>query len=196
MKNVLVTGYRANELGIFNQKHPGIPYIKQAIRSKLITLIEEGAEWIITPGQYGVDLWACEVVIELKKEYPQLKLSIISAFMNPEEKWSDDKKEYYEDILRNVDYYGIVSKQPYAGPWQFAARDELLFRKTDHILLVYDEENGPGSPRYIKEKALKKHQEDGYGMTLIYSEDIQNMADEMSASIMLEDRQGEDDEWM
>lgn len=180
MKNLLVTGYRAHELGIFNQKHPGIPFIKQALRAKLIPLIEEGVEWIITPGQYGVDLWACEVAVELKQQYPELKLSIISAFMNPEEKWSDDKKTYYEEIMRNVDYYGVVSKQPYAGPWQFTARDELLFRKTDHILLVYDEENGPGSPRYVKEKALRKHQEEGYGITLIYSEDIQSIADDAS----------------
>ncbi|MCM3781473.1 DUF1273 domain-containing protein [Neobacillus mesonae] len=180
MKNLLVTGYRAHELGIFNQNHPGIPFIKQALRAKLIPLIEEGVEWIITPGQYGVDLWACEVAVELKQQYPELKLSIISAFINPEEKWSDDKKTYYEEIMRNVDYYGVVSKQPYAGPWQFTARDELLFRKTDHILLVYDEENGPGSPRYVKEKALRKHQEEGYGITLIYSEDIQSIADDAS----------------
>lgn len=180
MKNLLVTGYRAHELGIFNQKHSGIPFIKQALRSKLVPLIEDGIEWVITPGQIGIDLWACEVVIELKKEYPNLKLSIISAFADPEANWSEDKKTYYEEIKRHVDYYGVVSKQPYIGPWQFAARDELLFRKTDHLLLVYDEETGPGSPKFVKEKALKKQQEDGYGITIIHSEDIQNMADEMT----------------
>lgn len=179
MKNVFVTGYRAHELGIFNQKHPGIPYIKQALRSKLIPMIEDGLEWVITPGQIGIDLWACEVAIELKKEYPQLKVSIIAAFADPEANWSDDKKSYYEDIKRQIDYYGVVSKQPYSGPWQFAARDELLFRKTDHLLLVYDEETGPGSPKFIKEKALKKQQKDGYGITIILSEDIQQIADDM-----------------
>lgn len=92
MKNLFVTGYRAHELGIFNNKHKGIPYIQQAIRNKLIPLLEEGLEWVITPGQYGVDLWACEAAISLKAQYPQLKCSIITAFSNPEEKWSDEKK--------------------------------------------------------------------------------------------------------
>ncbi len=178
IKNLLVTGYRAHELNIFSQKHAGIGFIQKALRSKLLALAEEGLEWVITPGQYGVDLWACEVVIDLKRDYPQLRLSILTAFSNPEENWKDDRKAYYADLLRQVDYYAAVSKQPYAGPWQFAARDELLLRKTDGILLVYDEDAGEGSPRFFKEKARKKEREDGYVYMGISSEDIQSIADD------------------
>ncbi|MCA0754706.1 DUF1273 domain-containing protein [Paenibacillus sp. N4] len=178
MKNLLVTGYRAHELNIFSQKHEGIAYIKKALKGKLVPLVEDGLEWVITPGQIGVDLWACEVVIELKEAYPHLRLSILTAFSSPEENWKDDKKEYYAQVLKGVDYYAAVSKQPYSGPWQFTARDELLFRKTDGILLVYDEDAGEGSPKYFKEKALKKQQTDGYVYIGISSEDIQSIADE------------------
>lgn len=178
MKNLLVTGYRAHELSIFDQKHKGIPFIRRAIAAKLIPLIEEGLEWVITPGQYGVDLWACEAVIELKKSYPHLKLSIITAFANQEEKWKEDRKKYYHDLLKGVDYYGSVSKEPYSGVWQFTARDELLFRKTEGILLLYDEDAAEGSPRFMKEKALRKNVEEGYRYISIGSEDIQSIADE------------------
>ncbi|OZB90902.1 DUF1273 domain-containing protein [Paenibacillus sp. XY044] len=178
MKNCLVTGYRAHELNIFGQKHPGIPYIKQAITAKLIPLLEEGLEWVITPGQYGVDLWAIEAATALKERYPQLKCSIISAFASPEEKWKEDKQEYFRQILREIDYYGVVSNQPYSGPWQFAARDDLLFRKTDGIVLVYDEDAGEGTGRFYKERALKKQQEEGYAYINISSEDIQSMVGE------------------
>jgi uncharacterized phage-like protein YoqJ len=178
MKNLLVTGYRAHELSIFDQKHKGIAYIQKAITARLIPLVEEGLEWVITPGQYGVDLWACEAVIELKENYPQLKLSILTAFTNQEEKWKEDKKQFYRDILKNVDYFGSVSKEPYSGIWQFTARDNLLFRKTEGILLVYDEEAGEGSPRFFKEKALRKNAEDGYRYINISSEDIQSIATE------------------
>jgi uncharacterized phage-like protein YoqJ len=183
MKNLLVTGYRAHELSIFNQKNKGIVYIKKAISRRLIPIIEEGLEWVISPGQYGVDLWACEVVIDLKNQYPHLKLSIVTAYSNPEEKWKEDKKEYYQQILKGVDYYGTVSKMGYSGIWQFNARDELLFRKTDGILLFYDEEASEGSPRFFKEKALKKHAEDGYRYIGISSEDVQSIADEENLSI-------------
>ncbi|MDI4650238.1 DUF1273 domain-containing protein [Cohnella hashimotonis] len=178
MNNLLITGYRAHELGIFGQKHKGIPFIRKAIESKLIPLVEEGLEWVITPGQYGVDLWACESVIALKKNYPQLRLSILTAFEGQEEKWSEDKQEYYRDILKNVDYYAAVSKQPYSGPWQFTARDDLLLRKTEGIILVYDEEAGDASPKFMKEKALRKNREDGYLYLAVSSEDIQSAANE------------------
>ncbi|AWB43533.1 hypothetical protein DCC85_04375 [Paenibacillus sp. CAA11] len=178
MKNLLVTGYRAHELNIFNQKHQGIPYIMKALENKLVPLVEEGLEWIITPGQYGVDLWAVEVAIQLKSTYPHLKCSILTAFQSQEENWKEDKQEYFRELLRGVDYYAPVSKQPYAGPWQFTARDELLLRKTDGILLVYDEDAGEGSPKFILERALKKQQQDGYEVIRISSEDIQSVADE------------------
>src|SRR4051794_31903601 len=117
MKNVLVTGYRAHELGIFDQKNKGIAMIQKAIVSKLIPLVEDGLEWVITPGQYGVDLWACEAAIGMKKQYPHLRVSIITAFVNQDEKWKDDRKAYYQQIVKGVDYFASVSKEAYSGIW-------------------------------------------------------------------------------
>lgn len=178
IRNLFVTGYRAHELNIYDQKHRGIPYIRKALEEKIVPLAEDGLEWVITAGQYGVDLWACETVIDLKKRYPELKLSIVTAFLNPEEKWKEDKQTYYRRILQGVDYYGASSKQPYTSPRQFQIRDELLLRKSDAILLFYDEEMAEGSPKYIREKALRKHQEEGYGLIVIRPEDVERIAEE------------------
>ncbi|MBN3525129.1 SLOG family protein [Paenibacillus apiarius] len=178
MKNLLITGYRAHELGIYGNKHKGIPYIRKAIAARLIPLLEEGLEWVITPGQYGVDLWACEAAFSLKEQYPHLKCSIITAYSEQAEQWSEEKKTHFEQILQEVDYYGAVSNGPYVGKWQFAARDDLLFRKTDGILLVYDEDAGEASPKFVKERALKKQAQGGYIYLNIGSEEIQAIADE------------------
>jgi uncharacterized phage-like protein YoqJ len=178
MKTLLVTGYRAHELGIFDSKHQGIPYIKKALKNRLLPLVEEGLEWVITPGQYGVDLWACEVVLELKMQYPALKLGIITAHAAPEEKWKEEKQNEYRRIVAEADYYGAVSNAPYDGSWQFRARDDLLFRKSDGILLFYDEDAAEGSPKFIKERAWKLHAEGDYEFYLMHAEEIQNIADE------------------
>lgn len=178
MKNLLVTGYRAHELNIFDEKHVGIGYIKKALAAKLVPLIEEGLEWVITPGQYGVDLWACEVAIDLKRLYPGLKCSIVAAYANPDEKWKESKQNYFRDIVSKVDHFVSTSNQPYSGVWQLTARDELLFRKTDGILLFYDEDRGEASPRFYKQKALKKQLRDGYRYIGIQAEDVQSIADE------------------
>ncbi|GBF72106.1 hypothetical protein PA598K_00342 [Paenibacillus sp. 598K] len=178
MKNLLVTGYRAHELNIYDDKHPGIPFIKQAIRARLIGLAEAGLEWVITPGQYGVDLWACEVVLELRELYPGLRVSILAAYEHPEANWKEEKQTYYRELTQRVDYYGVVSQQPYQGTWQLAARDDLLLRKSDGILLFYDEERGEASPRFIKQRAWRKHEREGYGYYLITAEEVQALADE------------------
>ena len=44
VKRLVVTGYKAHELGIFNDSHPGIPIIKQAIKNQLLILMDEGLE--------------------------------------------------------------------------------------------------------------------------------------------------------
>ncbi|MFL1675793.1 SLOG family protein [Paenibacillus dendritiformis] len=178
MKNLLVTGYRAHELGIYNNKHQGIHYIRKAIAARLIPLLEEGLEWVITPGQYGVDLWACEAALALKAQYPHLKCSIITAYSQQAEQWNEEKKAFFDQLVQQVDYYGAVSNGPYIGKWQFVARDDLLFRKTDGILLVYDEDAGEASPRFVQERALQKQAQDGYMYLRIGAEEIQAIAEE------------------
>ncbi|MBW4082384.1 DUF1273 domain-containing protein [Paenibacillus sp. S150] len=180
MTTLLVTGYRAHELGIFDSKHQGIPYIKKALMNRLVPLVEEGVDWIITPGQYGVDLWACEVVLALKRQYSGLKLGIITAHAAPEEKWKEEKQNEYRRIVAGADYYAAVSNAPYDGSWQFRARDDLLLRKSDGILLFYDEDAAGGSPKFFKDRALKLHAEGDYGLYLMLAEEIQNIADEES----------------
>lgn len=178
VRHLLVTGYRAHELGIYDSKHPGIPWIKKALANRLIPLVEEGLEWVITPGQYGVDLWAGEVVLELKQQYPHLKLGIITAHAGPEEKWKEEKQEEYRRVAAGADYYGAVSNRPYEGSWQFRARDDLLFRKTEGILLFYDDEAAEGSPKYTKERAEKLRETRDYALYIIRSEEVQSLADE------------------
>ena len=56
MENILITGYRAHELGIYNNKHQGIPYIRKAIANRLVPLLEEGLQWVITPANTA---WTC-----------------------------------------------------------------------------------------------------------------------------------------
>lgn len=62
-------------------------------------LLDEGLEWVILSGQLGVETWAAELVVELKKEFPQLKYSIITPFLEQEKNWNEQKKENYQGLL-------------------------------------------------------------------------------------------------
>ena len=184
MKNLIVTGYAAHELGIFDQKHQALKYIRKACIQKLVPLIEDGVEWVITPGQYGFDLWAAEIAIKLRdKQFHHLKVSVIHAYANQEQNWNDNKKEYWQRIKSKLDHFDIVSKQEYLGPWQFQARDQLLFNKSDGMLLFYDAEAAESKVRYMREKALKKADSENYSIITITADDIQMIVEEEMQNI-------------
>ena len=93
VKRLVVTGYKAHELGIFNDSHAGIPIIKQAIKNQLLALMDEGLEWVILSGQQGVETWTAELVVEMKEEFPHLKYAIITPFLDQEKNWNELKQE-------------------------------------------------------------------------------------------------------
>ncbi|AWE06093.1 hypothetical protein DCE79_01195 [Lysinibacillus sp. 2017] len=179
MKSLYITGYRAHELGIFNDTHPGVAIIKKALENQLRVLIEDGLEWIVISGQQGVETWAAQVVIELKTDYPEIKYSIITPFLEQEKNWNEHKQATYMHIVSNADFVTSVTKRPYEAPWQFIEKDKFIIDNTDGTLLVYDEEN-EGSPKYVH-RLIQKYQEqhDDYLLLTINAYDLQTIAEEM-----------------
>lgn len=179
VKRLLVTGYKAHELGIFNDTHPGIPIIKQAIKNQLLTLIEEGLEWIILSGQQGVETWAAELIVEMKNTFPHLKYAIITPFLDQEKNWNELKQEKYRSLLFQADYETSLTKKPYEAPWQFIEKNKFLIRNTDGMLIVYDEEN-EGSPKFIKKLAEQYAEKENYSLFIIDAYDLQMIAEEIA----------------
>lgn len=177
IKRLLVTGYKAHELGIFNDSHPGVPIIKKAIENQMRALLDEGLEWVILSGQLGVETWAAELVVELKKEFPQLKYSIITPFLEQEKNWNEQKKENYQRLIALADFHTSVTKKPYEAPWQFIEKNKFLIRNTDAMLIIYDDEN-EGSPKFIKKIAQSYAENNNYPIISIDAYDLQVIADE------------------
>ncbi|QUG83384.1 DUF1273 domain-containing protein [Bacillus nitratireducens] len=177
MKVVTVTGYKPFELGIFKNDHPGVEYIKKALRRKLTAFVEDGLEWVIISGQLGVELWAAEVVFEIQVEYPDLKLAVFTPFLEQEENWKEDNREYYEFILSQADHIDSITKRKYESPEQFKLKNQFFIAKSDALLAVYDEEK-PGSPKYIVEAAKKKGEIENYHSYFILFSDLQDIMEE------------------
>lgn len=178
IKSLYVSGYRPHELGIFNEKHPGIAMIKKAIENELRALIDDGLEWVVISGQQGVETWTAEVVIQLKKEFPQLKYSIITPFLDIEKNWNEQKQEKFFYIQSQADFVTSVTKKPYKAPRQFIEKDKFIIQNTDALLLVYDEDH-EGSPKYVKRLAEKYMEQYDYILHTITSYDLQVIAEEI-----------------
>lgn len=178
IQSLYVSGYRPHELCIFKEKHPGIQIIKKAIENELRSLIEDGLEWVIVSGQLGVEIWTAEVVIELKNEFPQLKYSVITPFLDIEKNWNEQRQQQYAYIISQADFVTSITKKPYEAPWQFVEKDKFIIQNTDALLLVYDEEH-EGSPKYLKRLVEKYMERNPYELFVITSYDLQIIAEEL-----------------
>jgi uncharacterized phage-like protein YoqJ len=177
IKVIAITGYKPFELGLFDKKHPGITYIKKAIKNQLLSLLDDGLEWVIISGQLGVELWAAEVTLDLQIDYPNLQLAVITPFLDQEENWNDSNKELYEFILSQADYINSITNKRYENPTQFRLKNSFFIDKSDGMLIVYDDEN-EGSPKYIYEQAKIESEQSDYQLFIINGYDLQLIAEE------------------
>lgn len=174
-----ITGYKPHEVGIFNDKHPGLIYIKKALRKNLIQLIENcSLEWVLVSGQLGVELWAAEVTLELQEDYPDLKLAIITPFLEQEKTWKDHNREYYQFILSQADFVDSVTKRTYENPSQYRLKNQFFMEKSNGLVIFYDEERG-GTPKYMLDLAVSRQMKDAsFQIVSITPYDIEVLAEE------------------
>jgi uncharacterized phage-like protein YoqJ len=177
IKVLAISGYKPFELGIFKNDHPAVMFIKAALKKELIPMMEAGLEWVLISGQLGLELWAAEVVFELKSEFPDVKLAVITPFFDQEASWSDNNKEWYKSILAQSDFIDSVTKKGYEKPWQFRLKNQFFIEKSDALLLLYDQEK-EGSPKYIYEMALHYQNNHTYPIQLITFYDLQVIVEE------------------
>ncbi|MEH7495755.1 DUF1273 domain-containing protein [Neobacillus niacini] len=177
MKVLAISGYKPFELGIFKNDHPAVLYIKAALKKELIRMMEAGLEWVLISGQLGVELWGAEVVFELKSEFPDVKLAVITPFLDQEASWSENNSEWYKSILAKADFIDSVTKKGYEKPWQFRLKNQFFIEKSDALLLLYDQEK-EGSPKYIYEMAVEYQNKHSYTIQLVTFYDLQVIVEE------------------
>lgn len=159
MKRLLISGYRSYELGIFSDNDPKLQIIKAFIEDRLKTFLNNGGEWLITGGQFGIEQWSIEVAIGLRDQYSQLKIALIRPFLDFGGQWNQDNQAKLLQMIANVDYSASISNQNYTNPSQLVALNDFLISHTDGAVLFYDQEN-PAKVEYLYQKIQKKSQDD------------------------------------
>lgn len=177
LKRLVVTGYKQHELGIFDEKNPGIRFIKKALENRFRALLDEGLEWVIVSGQLGVETWAAEVVLDMKEEFPQLKYAVLTPFLEQEKRWNETKQENYQMIIDQADFHRSLTSKPYEAPWQFIEKNKFFLRNSDGILILYDEETD-GSPKFIKKEAERYAEKCDYQVLTITGDDLRVVTEE------------------
>ena len=173
MVSVLVVGYKAFELGIFDEKDLRLKMIKTAIRRDLIYLLENGMKWLVFTGNLGFESWVLDVAKELQEEY-NLQLATIFLFENQGENWNEANQEKL-DRFKKVDFVKFAYPK-YENPSQFREYNQFLLENTDGAYLFYDEEN----ETKLKYHYQKMKENEQYAIKKLTFDDLNEIAENFS----------------
>lgn len=117
--------------------------IKTLLKSAIRQAIADGFVTFITGMARGVDIWAGQIILELKKEYPTLKLVAASPYKGFEERWSASWQEQYNSILEKADAVRYTNAAYSKGAFQ--VRNEWMVDRSARVIAVYT--GDPGGTR-------------------------------------------------
>lgn len=98
MRRLWVTGYRSYELNVFKEDDPKVQVIKKVLTDYLKNYLEEDEEecWLISGPQMGVERWALECGLDLKDDYPQLRLALMEPYTEFDQRWNEGNQENWQ----------------------------------------------------------------------------------------------------
>lgn len=140
MFRVSFTGYRPEKLPFFGEDDPLCAELKKRLFTRIEALVEDGAEEFCSGMARGVDTWAAEAVLELKRSRPEIRLTAVVPCPEQAEKWGREQSERYNAILAKCDKTITVS--PSYTKSCMEKRNKALVDLCDLLIAVYDGKPG------------------------------------------------------
>lgn len=94
------------------------PHIKIKLREEITKLIEHGVIHYGCGGARGFDLLAAQIALELKADYPQIKLIMILPCKKQTKGWNSEDKAQYDKALAAADKIVYTSDSYFSGCMQ------------------------------------------------------------------------------
>ena len=143
MKNTCCfTGHRPGGLPFkYNEQDPRCIALKNRLRFSITRLITEmGVDKFITGMAMGVDIFAAEEVLALKRKFPNIKLFCAIPCESQADSWSEFWKKRYHAILDSAD--GSVVLSPEYTKACMHIRNHYMVDNSNYIIAVWDGKSG------------------------------------------------------
>lgn len=129
--------------------------IKKDLKAAILQAIDDGFVTFITGMARGVDIWAGEIVLQLRKQNPNLHLIAASPYEGFENRWSADWQRRYKNILDQTDLVRFVCKGYSKACFQI--RNEWMVDRASRVIAVYNGEAGGtrNTIEYARENGIR-----------------------------------------
>jgi len=147
-KTCCFTGHR-------NIPQNGFPNIKKHLKNEIKNLINQGIKFFGSGGALGFDTLSAITVLELKKEFPHIKLILALPCKNQTKGWKEFDRAVYNLILDTADKILYISEYYQSG---------CMHKRNRHLVdnsgycICYLTHNSGGTfytTNYAKEKNVK-----------------------------------------
>ena len=141
LKTVCFTGRRPQKLPWgYDETDARCINLKKELRDKIKAAIEGGATHFISGMALGVDMWAAEIVIEIKKSGKAITLEAALPHENQAAKWSMSHQRRHADILKECDKVTCLSE--HYTPYCMMKRNQYMVDLSDLVIAVLDDYSG------------------------------------------------------
>ena len=125
--------------------------IKKCLEEAILQAINDGFVTFITGMAYGVDIWAGQIVIRLRKTNPALHLVAAVPYRGFESQWPSDWQKAYNEVLSAADLVKYIC--PGYSKGAFQTRNEWMVDRSARVIAVY--EGIPGGTKNTIEYAKR-----------------------------------------
>lgn len=151
------TGHRPHKFPWkYAETDPRCLSLKQTMYEEIERLAASGVYHFFSGMALGTDVWAAQIVLNLRSKYPNLSLHCILPCERQEVKWTAKDQELYRDILRRADSIEYISQDYYTGC--MLDRNKKLVSSAEILLAVYNGEQRGGTAatvRYARQAGRK-----------------------------------------
>lgn len=110
--------------------------LKEVLAEQIAALADRGVTGWLSGMAQGTDVWAAEIVLDLKKKNPALRLHCILPCEGQEAKWPAAEQERYRSILKLADEVVYVSRAYHSDC--MLDRNRYLVNHSSILLAVYN----------------------------------------------------------
>src|SRR5699024_3089685 len=119
--------------------------LKKRLHEVCAELYRRGVRRFYVGGALGVDLWAGEILLEMRRqeEYQKLEIVLVYPFPGHDERWDPKSRERLRHLKENCDQFVMGSK--IVGAKGYRERTAYMVEHADCLVAVCDDETKASS---------------------------------------------------
>lgn len=143
------TGHRPEKLRLPETE------IKRLLKKAIMQAVMDGYTTFISGMARGIDMWAAQMVLELKKTN-DIKLAAVSPYYGFEKRWSSENKRKYYEIIDAADMVKFMCEDYTKAA--FHIRNAFMVDNSSRIIAAYNGSSGgtKNTIDYARKKGLEE----------------------------------------